>query len=212
VAAFSRSKPWERQCGEPSKAFAAFVRYRDLAPEHRSLDRAWREAHPQKPLNRRSKTWAAWSSQWGWIARAEAWDAETDRLRREKFLADQREVVARHQRAANAAINIALIPARAVLQRLNTPGFQEELAGLSAIGLLREALRASTALPALIAAERAAYGLATVDVVVEDRRELERSRQIADVIAASPRLVELATAALDEMVQAEAALGGGSTE
>lgn len=210
MAAFSKPSAWERQVGEPSKAFAAFVRYRDLAPESRSLDRAWREAHPQKPLNRRSKTWAAWSSRWDWTGRVAAWDAETDRLRREKFLSDQREVVARHQRAANAAINIALVPARAVLQRLNTPGFQEELAGLTAVGLLREALRASTALPALIAAERAAYGLATVDIVVEDRRELERSRQMADIIAASPRLVQLATEALDEIVQAEAALDGST--
>lgn len=94
------------------------------------------------------------------------------------------------------------------LATTQTPGFQEELAGLTAIGLLREALRASAALPALIAAKRAAYGLATVDIVVEDRRELDRSRQMADVIAASPRLVQLASETLDEIVQAEAALDG----
>jgi hypothetical protein len=127
-----------------------------------------------------------------------AWDSETDRLKREKSLAEQRAIVEKHQRSLAAMLNIAVLPTKVLLTRMGTPEFEAELARTSALGLLREALRANAAVPSLILAERAAHGLSTAEIVVEERRaELERERAVADAIAADPRLVDLAVELLD---------------
>jgi hypothetical protein len=53
-------------------------------------------------------------------------------------------------------------------------------------------------LPALIAAERQTYGLATVEVVLDDRRaDVDRERAVADAICGSAHLTDLAVQLLD---------------
>lgn len=69
-------KPWHKQRGETNKSFVAFCGYRDLGP-NRSLVRLSRNRGA-----RSSVTWLSeWSRKHGWVARAEAWDEEQDRIR-----------------------------------------------------------------------------------------------------------------------------------
>ena len=74
--------PWDRQPGETSKAFQAFLVYRDAAPRHivavaRTLSRSTAWIHH-------------WQSRWDWTNRAAEYDSYLARqrlARREKRLA-----------------------------------------------------------------------------------------------------------------------------
>jgi len=92
-----RPPPWERQPGEPPRAYAAFCIYRDLPPAERSV-RAVAErlgikgaAKGQVPGHM-----LRWSTRWRWVERARAWDAELDRQAREARVLAVKEMQARH--------------------------------------------------------------------------------------------------------------------
>src|SRR5690349_9354557 len=89
-------KPWERQWGESSRAYAAFCIYRDLGRK-RSLDKAFQSycAEQQKPLTadgRAPGQWALWSAKNSWPARAAAYDDHLDRENREARESRSREL------------------------------------------------------------------------------------------------------------------------
>lgn len=67
------SERWERQDGESAQAFEGFALYRDMGAE-RSLAKVAQELGKSKALMER------WSVRWQWGQRAEAWDAEFDRM------------------------------------------------------------------------------------------------------------------------------------
>jgi hypothetical protein len=198
---------WEPASFASPQRAHAFVHYRDLPVTQRSIRRAY-DDHHQRCLGQSSSKraasgrWFLWASEDDWVGRVGAWDSHLDALRREKVQAEQRAVIERHQRALNAATNVVLIPTKALLTRYSTLEFEQELAGMSAISLLRESLRANALLPALVLAERAAHGLVSpVEVVLDDRRELERRGALADAIAASPRATAMACDLLDEIAR-----------
>lgn len=207
--AFTDAQPWLRLPGEPVRAYHAFTHYIGGTATG-SIDAAWRQhvvTCDQKSLEsvsnqRRPTTWARWSSRFDWIGRRDVYLADLERQRREKFLKAQHDAIERHARTCQAAVTVATVPVRAVLDRLTDPKFRVEMQSATALTLLRESWRAGTILPGLIAAERQALGLSVTEIVVEDRREQERSW--ADRIAANPRLVDLATEMLDEMVRMDA--------
>jgi hypothetical protein len=197
-------QPFSRQSGEPAKAYHGFCHFRDGLTI--SIDAAWRQhrtACDQTGLNqvstqRRPTSWARWSVAFNWVARRDAYSAHLDEERRAKFLKTQQEAVERHQRAAQAMLTLATLPARTLLNRLTDPAFQAELDRLPGVSLLRECWRAASIVPGLIATERLALGLATLEVVLDDRRaELDRERAVADRIAADPALTSLAIQLLD---------------
>lgn len=86
-------KPWDRQPGETSKAYHAFVTYRDLGGE-RSLEKAAKE------LGKTTGTIDRWASQWKWSSRTAAWDSIPGRAVAQAYedmaarIADQHERVA----------------------------------------------------------------------------------------------------------------------
>lgn len=94
---------WERQPGEPAKAFAAFRLYRDTPAHERSLEKVARE---------RSTYVTRWSGRWNWVVRAAAWDTEQDRAARTAQLAEIEEMNRRH-------IQIAMGMVSKAAQRLN---------------------------------------------------------------------------------------------
>jgi hypothetical protein len=73
------SLPWERQKGESAKAFWAFQVYRDLGPT-RSLAKVGEIAGETGVAS--PSMMERWSSRWGWVDRAHAFDLDEDRKRR----------------------------------------------------------------------------------------------------------------------------------
>lgn len=107
---------WERQPDETAPAFYAFRNYRDLPPNGRSLAKAVRLMYPdldKRGYNAKLRQFQKWSANYSWLKRAEAWDDEQDRVRRETYLAEIEEMSKRHANIAMAIIGKAA-------QRLNT--------------------------------------------------------------------------------------------
>ena len=67
-----KPKPWQRQVGETSPAFEAFVLYRDMTPP-RSVRRVC------DILDKHKSQIDGWSSTNRWVARCQVWDNEVDR-------------------------------------------------------------------------------------------------------------------------------------
>jgi hypothetical protein len=93
-----RDPPWERQPGEPDRAFAAFCLYRDAGAADRSLDGVGRQVHGTRAGRKRGATGRVqhWSARWSWVARARAYDAHQDRLAREAREEAVRKVEEKH--------------------------------------------------------------------------------------------------------------------
>ncbi len=81
--------PWEQQADEDARQWEAFVQFRDAGCQRTLMDCA-----KKLSLSRTSVT--RWSKTYAWEARTRAWDAEVDRIRREKFLAEQRKLIRIH--------------------------------------------------------------------------------------------------------------------
>ncbi len=80
--------PWDIQPGETARAYQAFAIYRDMGPE-RSLAKAGQK------LGKNLTTITGWSTKYGWVERAAAFDAEAARRATAKSLDDHAEVRAR---------------------------------------------------------------------------------------------------------------------
>lgn len=89
--------PWERQQGEPPKAFAAFNKYLLLGTE-RSLQKVGYELGKSASLMER------WSSQWKWVERVAAWDIEQERLARNEQAEEIRKMRKRHASIATSML------------------------------------------------------------------------------------------------------------
>lgn len=71
--------PFEQQPQESAKAFAAFVRYRDMKQEHRSIDAAWRGVSGAYTEPKQAPThWKRWAIRHDWVERAKSYDALLD--------------------------------------------------------------------------------------------------------------------------------------
>ena len=73
-------KPWHRQPGESSKAFHAFMLYRDMLPKGRSLRKVGQELGKTPSY---VKYLQKWSVLYGWVARAQAHDDHLAAIRAE---------------------------------------------------------------------------------------------------------------------------------
>lgn len=70
---------WDRRDGESVKAYRAFIAYRDLGAE-RSLSKVAQQLSKSETIIKR------WSSQFDWVARAQAWDDEQQTVADETML------------------------------------------------------------------------------------------------------------------------------
>jgi hypothetical protein len=80
---------WERGPGESPVAFAGFAAYRDLGAG-RSLAKA------AAKVSRSVRLLERWSAEHQWVVRAQAWDAEQDRLWLAEVADGQRQAARRH--------------------------------------------------------------------------------------------------------------------
>ena len=100
-------QPWERQEGETAKAYEAFSEYRDMGAD-RSLAKVGHK------LGKSKAQMEKWSKKYSWVARAEAWDIEEDRLIRVALTKDIGAMRKRHADVAKAM----LIKAARALQKI----------------------------------------------------------------------------------------------
>jgi hypothetical protein len=100
-------QPWERQEEETAKAYEAFSEYRDMGAD-RSL------AKVGYKLGKSKAQMEKWSKKYSWVARAEAWDIEEDRLIRVALTKDIGAMRKRHADVAKAM----LIKAARALQKI----------------------------------------------------------------------------------------------
>ena len=96
--------PWERQDGETARAYEAFSEYRDMGAD-RSL------AKVGQKLGKSKAQMEKWSKKYSWVARAEAWDIEQDRLIR---IALTKDIGAMRKRHADVARAMLMKAARAL--------------------------------------------------------------------------------------------------
>jgi hypothetical protein len=188
---------WDRQPLEPSRAYHAFCHVRDLGDAKRSIFAAWlaHKTHCEHvavaPGRRRAPArWEEWSTAWGWQDRSSAFDSDVRSQKDVALKAEQIETCKRHARAAQGAFTILTVPIRALLDRLQHPEFMAELAKMSALGLLREALKAIDGLPAVAAMEREALGIKD-DGVPLDPPDMSFSNRIASNPEATRAAIEL---------------------
>lgn len=90
-------QPWERQEGETARAYEGFSEYRDMGAE-RSL------AKVGQKLGKSKAQMEKWSKKYSWVARAEAWDIEQDRLIRVALTKDIGAMRKRHADMAKAML------------------------------------------------------------------------------------------------------------
>lgn len=93
-------EPWERQLNESTPAFEAFAVYRDMGAS-RSLAKVSRHVCKSKALMER------WSVEHDWVKRVAAWDAEKDRVARQKQLDDIVSMRERHAAIAKKMMDTA---------------------------------------------------------------------------------------------------------
>ena len=101
-------EPWERQQGESSPAFQAWVAYRDMGD-----DRS--HAKVARQLGKSSALVSRWASAKGWHQRILAWERHLDRQRVVEAARERREMRARH-----AQLGVALLTK--VVERLAGTG------------------------------------------------------------------------------------------
>lgn len=122
-------KPWEQQPDESSKAFSAFTFYRDLPPHSRSLETAYKAFKARKrgapiaPHTKADGRFRGWSGQHRWVARAQAWDREKDRLARDAEIEAERQAVdAMRKRHIGLALSLQNAAANALQDKLAAQG------------------------------------------------------------------------------------------
>jgi len=87
------TNPWNRRPTESDEAWLAFIHYRDLSLNERTVTNAVKAAG-RKPANRR--LFERWSSKHDWPTRAGAWDAHLDE-RRQRAMEETAEAIGRRQ-------------------------------------------------------------------------------------------------------------------
>ena len=89
---------WERQEEESTKAYEAFAIYRDLGPA-----RSTRQVSQQ--LGKSRQLIGRWCTEYEWVKRCAAWDAENDRIARLENLAEIKDMRKRHADLAKKALS-----------------------------------------------------------------------------------------------------------
>lgn len=85
---------WEKQKGESAQAFEAFKTYRDMGA-------ARSNAKVGRQLGKSKQLMDQWSKRWMWVARAEAYDMEQDRIERAELAEYRRQMHKRHRQLAS---------------------------------------------------------------------------------------------------------------
>ena len=92
------AQPWDRQHGEPTRAYGVFRLFRDLAPHQRSIQVVCERAAVKERSAQR------WALIWHWHDRANAGDDACHAVEDQERLDAIRQMHAVHRRAGRAAV------------------------------------------------------------------------------------------------------------
>lgn len=177
------TQPWERQEGETDRGFAAFSTYLGIGGR-RSLSKT------AKLLGyRNDRSLAKWSADWGWVARAQAWDEDQARQTQEERAAARRRALDRQAQVAETVI--AQSARRLIPPKFHADGktelTKEERDRWTASN---DALRAATTgLKEAATVQRLIYGLPTVITKTQAETEdaikeaLEAQRIVESIVS-----------------------------
>lgn len=156
---------WDKQPGESTKAYAAFVAYRDLGSERS-------HARVAGAISRARSQISGWASTWQWSHRVDAWEQQEEQRRREITRDARDRMTERHATQASAAQQAAMGPVIKFLERLRDK--PQELDDAETKDLADLALKSLRSLGHLQAAERIARGLpgTSTEIVGDPARPL----------------------------------------
>lgn len=152
-----RIRPWERQPGEPDRAWAAFQIFRD-AGEDRQIGLALGGRDP--------KQGSRWAYQWQWRQRVEAYDRHLDAIRVRGKRREVERMVERHASLANGALGALQQPVAEVIRRIQDKSFSA--AKMSDKELLQFIRQSAAAIKELVAVERVSRGVPSDATVTGD--------------------------------------------
>lgn len=149
-------KPWDRQPGETTKAFAAFTHYRDQGVS-RTVERTgewWSKEIVRQGRTKRGATSRvqSWSRDNRWRDRAEAWDREVERVRQASVIKRIVDMSERHRSESEAGSRVVAFVMRQFMEVAVRDGVTSD----KAQALLRDMARLMTTLPRLHEDERIA--------------------------------------------------------
>ena len=93
---------WERQAGESSVAYEAFLLYRNMSHETDGEKKKRRLASVAEKLGKSLKLMERWSRTWDWVERARAYDNELQRISMEETREAVRKMLKDHMTMAQA--------------------------------------------------------------------------------------------------------------
>lgn len=123
--------PWQRRDDETTKAFKAFQFYMNLEANERSALRAWYEyaewnwdktRAEQERTNGKPRApgfFRAWSSDYDWVERAEAWDNHLATIEQRKREQEHRQKLEEHRQQQEKFARVMRTQSVALLEKLN---------------------------------------------------------------------------------------------
>ena len=98
----NEQEPWERQAGESSVAYEAFLLYRNMSHETDGEKKKRRLASVAEKLGKSLKLIERWSFTWNWVERARAYDNELQRISMEETREAVRKMLKDHMKILSA--------------------------------------------------------------------------------------------------------------
>ncbi len=179
---------YDRQPGEPDKAWGVFVVYRDMGPERsiRKAESKYKEIHGGKgDVNYCEKL----SVRWRWRERIEAWDRDLDRRLRSQRIRSLEEMRTRHIEIGKSLQSLGVLGAKQIQDEIKRAAANNEDVVLSAKDLV-SLIEAGTKIERLNRGEPESIQESRHSVDVGERRK------ILQRIARDPDLVERLQAAI----------------
>lgn len=153
LVALDDPNPWDRRRDEPADAFWAFTSYRNAGPKRT-------KAVVAREFGLSAGAITAWSADYDWNSRVQAWDYYQDRIFQAEIAESQRETARRHAKLAEDALTALRTPVQALLTRLETEpeAVLAEFGAKDLMRLMKTAQDSIKIMPALMGAERLALG------------------------------------------------------
>ena len=153
---FGQPLAWEQLDGEGSKAYQAFLEYRDMGPG-RSIDAVGRKLYRSRGEQERKRGAPGglrrWADQFQWVERVREWERyvqrEADRATVQRYRDDVVALQVKQRTAAQASVATMT---KAIAQFLSINA--DDLAKLSVFDRARLAIAAGRAVPRVLQAER----------------------------------------------------------